>query len=68
MKIKEKVKIEMLCGKFWISQKELPLSEPLRKIMTAIIGCQPNDCRDKKSYLSLVKYTAKDLIKDLKKI
>ncbi len=59
------MKILSQAGKFWISKKDLPKKEPLRSIMINILTCQPDDCKDKKAYMDLVKYCAKDIIVNL---
>lgn len=59
------MKISIMCGDFFIGQEDLPNKEPLRSVMIDIIGADASCCGNKKAYLSLLKYTAKKIIKDL---
>ena len=59
------IKVKIQCGKFFISPEEIKEKGLVRDIMVDILGCQPDDCRDKKVYLSLVKLNAQNIIKRL---
>lgn len=60
------MKTEIMCGDFFIGTKDLPKEEPLRSIMVDIIGADASCCGNKKAYLSLLKYTAEEIINKLK--
>jgi len=58
-------KMQIQCGDFWISPEDLKQKEPLRSVMINILNAQSGNCGNKKAFLELVEFTAKEIISDL---
>ena len=65
---KDNFTMEVMVGDWWLKANDLPDKEPLRSVMVDIIGADASNCGNKKAYLSLVKHSAKGIIKKLSDI